>query len=238
MGDQPRWPAGTPIGPGGRGPGGGRFRDVHGEAARSLAQKIRDLGEQQVGREMVMAALHPLGPRLRQTLAVPPTRTYAVEVSGDRHSANLGTIEHYGGRYHAWTPHERSKHHPRGNPESFDSEHAATLFLWQHGMTDRGKRERYNADILSEAIEMERQNLDDEDPDMTEELYGADDELEAQIELVEKLRDGKVALGTGLPLPDGTVPGTDPRAWDAAVDHLRGMLTLGYLDDEDLPEKP
>lgn len=24
--DQPRWPAGTPVGPGGRGPGGGRFR--------------------------------------------------------------------------------------------------------------------------------------------------------------------------------------------------------------------
>lgn len=26
MGDQPRWPAGTPVAPGGRGPGGGRFR--------------------------------------------------------------------------------------------------------------------------------------------------------------------------------------------------------------------
>lgn len=28
MTDQPRWPAGTPVAPGGRGPGGGRFRGV------------------------------------------------------------------------------------------------------------------------------------------------------------------------------------------------------------------
>lgn len=30
MTDQPRWPAGTPVGPSGRGPGGGRFRDDDG----------------------------------------------------------------------------------------------------------------------------------------------------------------------------------------------------------------
>ena len=28
MGDQPRWPAGTPVAPSGKGPGGGRFRDA------------------------------------------------------------------------------------------------------------------------------------------------------------------------------------------------------------------
>lgn len=30
--DQPRWPAGTPVAPGGKGPGGGRFRDTGGWA--------------------------------------------------------------------------------------------------------------------------------------------------------------------------------------------------------------
>lgn len=235
MGDQPRWPKGTPTGP--TGPGGGRFRDAHGNAARALAQKIREMPERQVTREMVMAALHPKGPRLHQA-GGGPNPVHVVEAD-DPHSENLGTIDHYGDKYHAWTPHEQTKHHPRGKPESFDSEHAATLFLWQHGMTERGKRERYNANILEDAIEMERMNLDDEDPDMTEELYGSDEELAAQIELVQKLRDGQIAPGAELPLPDGTVvPGTDPRAWDAAVDHLRGMLEAGYLDPWELPEKP
>lgn len=37
MVDQPRWPRGTPVAPGGRGPGGGRFRGEAGDWAGSLS---------------------------------------------------------------------------------------------------------------------------------------------------------------------------------------------------------
>lgn len=37
MSDQPRWPRGTPVGPDGHGPGGGRYRMSSGEAGATLA---------------------------------------------------------------------------------------------------------------------------------------------------------------------------------------------------------
>lgn len=42
MTDQPRWPAGTPVAPSGRGPGGGRFRDVGRPGTGGWVQVLSD----------------------------------------------------------------------------------------------------------------------------------------------------------------------------------------------------
>ena len=224
-----------------RNPDDGRWVD---NPSAALAQKIRDMGEQQVGRELVLAALHPKGPRLESV----SQDINSVKVPNDPHSFDFGIISERGGRFYATSPHARIQgavpaSQARGD-EEFASERAATLFLWQHGMTERGRRERYNADILGEAYGMQDSNAEEEtwgeiDAQDQEEFGGPDEDLDAQIELVEKLRDGQVAPGGGTIILNGVEYDLrDPAAWDAAVDHLRGMLTMSYLDDSDLPEPP
>lgn len=83
-------------------------------------------------------------------------------------------------------------------------------------------RDEYNAEILDEALacqqDMDDAEIEDGDWDDEDEYDTADPELDAQIELVHNLQTG------------GT-----PAQIDAAVDHLRGMLLLSYLDASDLP---
>jgi hypothetical protein len=69
-------------------------------------------------------------------------------------------------------------------------------------------RDRYNQDILEAALDIHVDEIG-EDPDT---------ELDAQIATVQTL------LSTGV-----------VGLTDKAVDHLRGMLLVSYLDDEDLP---
>lgn len=70
--------------------------------------------------------------------------------------------------------------------------------------------DNYNEHIVEEAIGAQEVNADD-----------ADAELDAQIELVQELRRRNKFS-----------------QWDEAVDHLRRMLTISYLDEDDLPPLP
>lgn len=71
-------------------------------------------------------------------------------------------------------------------------------------------QDRYNQKVVEEALAAHAEN--DDEPDV---------ELEAQIAIVQRLkRDKKYA------------------ELDRAVDHLRRMLTISYLDEEDLPPLP
>jgi hypothetical protein len=91
--------------------------------------------------------------------------------------------------------------------------------ITRRGASDRGrpdpvmarKRGAFNDDILLEARAVQEENEDD-----------PDNELEDQIELVQRLM-----------REQGTK--SSPEI-DNAVEHLRGMLLVSYLDSEDLPE--
>lgn len=73
------------------------------------------------------------------------------------------------------------------------------------------KRGAFNDDVLLEARAAQEENEDD-----------PDDELEGQIDLVQRLmREQKTKSSPEI---------------DNAVEHLRGMLLVSYLDEEDLPE--
>lgn len=75
---------------------------------------------------------------------------------------------------------------------------------------DRAAHDAYNSTILDEAMEF-LPALGDEDEDF-------DEELDAQIRIVINARNSG-----------------NNEDWDYAVDHLRRMLTLGYMDEDELP---
>jgi hypothetical protein len=80
------------------------------------------------------------------------------------------------------------------------------------GNVESHPRREYNDQILDEANAAEGENRAEGDSDA---------ELVAQMRSIDELkRRGDLA------------------GWDSAVDHLRGMLTISYLDDEDLPGPP
>ncbi len=68
-------------------------------------------------------------------------------------------------------------------------------------------RDIYNQVILEEAIACQTDNGDD-----------ADDDLDGQIDMVRRM-----------------LIAQDSQATDRGIDHLRQMLTISYLDDEELP---
>jgi hypothetical protein len=78
--------------------------------------------------------------------------------------------------------------------------------------SDRATHNKYNDHIRGEAIAAEEENRADGD---------SDEELLAQLRIV------NAAKARG-----------DLAAWDSAVDHLRRMLTLSYLDEDELPPLP
>lgn len=84
-------------------------------------------------------------------------------------------------------------------------------------------RDEYNTEIVLEALacqdDMDDAEIEDGDWDDDDECDTRDPEIDAQVELIAKLKTENA--------PDRQV--------DAAVDHLRGMLLISYLDPSDLP---
>lgn len=221
------------MGPGGHGPGGGRWRDNApdplgmgggGDWAGRIAQGMggvvsgdrvsADLAGviRQGGAGTGRGRLVPLHAKGKMATLEPDAKD---DLYQTREYTTLGIIEQRDGRYHALRPaiQHLSTQQQRDRGESFDTEDQAHDYLYQFGQTDRGRRERYNQAMLAEALGYAADNEeDDEEPD---------DELEAQVELIEAAR----ARG-------------DDQAWDSAIDHLRTMLLISYADEEDLPEAP
>lgn len=214
--DHPRHPGESPGGV------GGRFREKvggSGWAARlnSMLGGRRGATEYQVGRAGGRSDLGDTSDgELRQAIAESDA-DYARGIE-PRAGSFIGNVPstHGNARPRPEPTEDQRQMDEGGNLPRLTGQEVAQALAPQR---DRAVHDEYNRHILGEALDVMTENegpLGYEDDDDV-----PDEELNAQFRAAVAARDRG-----------------DWAAYDEAVDHLRRMLTISYLDEEDLPDLP